>query len=123
MVDDINPSLITPKDIIQKYLEVLAVVHKALDIEPANQPHEEIELEPKQEMIVGETGSSSLGKTYTDVELAEEKCYLAHVKAKNLEMKAENNKKFIAAQSKFADSQAMFEASQIRFRSRKLDLN
>ncbi|MBD2774959.1 hypothetical protein [Iningainema tapete] len=123
MVDEITPSLITPKDIIQKYLEVLAVLQKALDIEPASQPNEEIELESKQEMIVGETGNSSLGKIYTAEELAEEKRYLAVVKAKILAFKAENHKKFLTAQSKFADSQVMFGVSQMRFRSRKLNLN
>jgi hypothetical protein len=119
--------------VIQKSFQILEVVQKALDIEPASchnqvnelEPGKElIELKSDQEIISRQTGYQlycDKYKTYTIKELAQEKSYLANFQAENFKKRVENHQKFLEAQSKFAKSQARFETNQAKFSSIKQD--
>ncbi|MUH01635.1 hypothetical protein F7734_59040 [Scytonema sp. UIC 10036] len=125
---------ITPYQAIQKYFEVVEAVQKALGMEPASDRKPAIEPEIENELIElepvepdTEIGSGIVtpqplvekNNNWTAEQLAEEKCYLAELKAENLKMSANNHKRFIEAQANFANTQALFAASLFRFSSRK----
>ncbi|KAF3886839.1 MULTISPECIES: hypothetical protein [Nostocales] len=131
---DPNSEPVTPYLAIQKYLEVLEAVQKALGIETVGDREETIEPEIEKELIElepvepdTETVSRTVtpqtlfekNNTWTAEQLAEEKSDLAELKAENLMMSADNHKKFIQSQANFAQAQALFAASQGRFNSRR----
>ncbi|GAA6617033.1 hypothetical protein [Scytonema sp. NUACC26] len=123
---------LTPYLAIQKYLEVLESVQKALGIESVSEPkqvlepeleNELIELEPVEPAL--EIGSSRVipqlfcgNNTWTAEQQTEQKSYLAQLKTENIKMRNENHQKFLQSQANFAQTQALFADNQARFRSR-----
>jgi hypothetical protein len=117
---------LTPYLAIQKYLEVLESVQKALGFESASEPKQVFDPELEDELIELETLEPDLEigsgiDTWTAEQQTEEKSYLTQLKAENMKMRTDNYQKFLQSQAYFAQSKALFAASQAKFSARRQD--